>query len=288
MRVQTVAMPSCGAPPHFEVHTASFDNTLYQFDWNLVNRLNPEVVEGMNDTESLEKILYSFVDSKYGAVERQLLPFPLSAKFYRLLQLGTDYLLKKLVKTQRQVAQKDKEIDYLRHKLEKSIEAFDRVPRLANADVTIAHSCPVCSRAFKALLYLDKHMTQCHPESVDAWRCLREGRPYGLAKALQELHQDVGHLRSCLTRQDLSACHEPDNRDGFDRMPGPRPPSRRKSGPRPPGGPGKFVGATAVEPGANRRNFFCDDSASYAESSPSTEPGELMEIRSDEASPGDV
>jgi predicted metal-binding protein len=274
MRTQIVATPSCGVPPHFEVHTANFDNTLYQFDWNLVNRLTPEVVEGMHDTESLEKVLYSFVDSKYGAVEQQFLPFPLSAKFYRLLQLGTDYLLKKLAVTQRQVGQKDKEIDYLRHKLEKSIEALDRVPRVANADVTLAHSCPVCSRAFKALLYLDKHMTQCHPELVDAWRCLRERRPYGLAKALQELHQDVGHLRSCLTRQDLPKCCA--HQDGFDRMPRSGPPGGRKGGTRPVGGTGRFMGVTEVQPGANRRNFFLDDPLLYADSSLSTEAGELV------------
>jgi hypothetical protein len=78
---------------------------------------------------------------RYGAVQQQLLPFPLSAKFYRLLQLGTNYLIKSLLTTQRQLGQTNKEIDCLRHMLEKSIEALDRVPRVANADVAIAHSC---------------------------------------------------------------------------------------------------------------------------------------------------
>jgi hypothetical protein len=234
------------------VHTARFDDTLAQFDWNLVNRLNPETVEATQDSESLEKVLYSFVDSKFGAVERQFLPFPLSAKFYRLLQLGTDYLLKKLTKVQRQLSQKDKEIGRMREKVERSIEALDRVPRMANTDVSIVHSCPVCSRAFKAVLYLDNHMTKCHPDLLDAWRCLREGHPYGLSKALQDLQQDVGHLRSCLTRQEL-ASQPPTTGPG--RWPHARPVQQKT---RRVDSSGRIVGSHGIDPAPNSRTFIRD------------------------------
>jgi hypothetical protein len=264
---QFVANPSCGAPPFFTVHTARFDDTFAQFDWNLINRLNPETVEATQDSESLEKVLYSFVDSKFGAVERQFLPFPLSAKFYRLLQMGVDYLLKKFTKAQRQLSQKDKEIERMREKVERSIEALDRVPRMANTDVSIVHSCPVCSRAFKALLYVDNHMTKCHPEFLDAWRALRDGRPYGLSKAVQDLHDDIGHLRSCLTRQELEAKKPP---PVSDRWPRPKPlPQKAK----PIDASGKVVESRAIAPSAKLRTFVRDP-----DDMSGTESGEVKSV----------
>jgi hypothetical protein len=118
-------------------------------------------------------------------------------------------------------------------------------------------------------------MTQCHPESVKAWRCLRQRRPYGLVKVLEELYQDVDHLRSCLTRQDLPTCN------GFDRVPGQVPPSGRKGGSRPLGGREGLWGRWP----SNRRTLFRDDSASCAEPSPSSEDGDLVCSESDETSP---
>jgi hypothetical protein len=256
MTVQYAAIPSCGPRPSFEIHTANFDDTLHQFDWNLVNHLNVESIKATGDSDSLEKLLYSFVDSRFGAVERQFLPFPLSAKFYQLLQLGIDYLLTKLRKNQRQVAQRDLEIEYLKHKLEKSIDRLDSLPKFANCDVKVVHSCPVCSRAFKAMLYLDKHIGKCHPEHGDAWRALRHNELFGVAKAFTELHQDIDHLRACITRQDLCAEPPVDHPD-CDRMPiQPKPWRPHQRDPS-----GRIAGFSGIEPGGSRRSFLGDFSS---------------------------
>jgi hypothetical protein len=239
--------------PLFTVHTARFDDTLAQFDWNLVNRLNPDTVEATQDSESLEQVLYSFVDSKFGAVERQFLPFPLSATFYRLLQLGTDYLLKKLMKAQRQLSQKDREIEGLREKVARSVEALDRVPRMVNTELAVVHSCQVCSRGFKAILYLDRHIPKCHPDVRDAWQSLRDGQPYGLSLELANLQTDIGHLRGCLTRQQLAEREE--GAAPSDQWPHARP-VRQKT--RRTDASGKIVSSHAVAPISTARMFVRD------------------------------
>jgi hypothetical protein len=250
MKSQFVATPSCGAPPLFETYTAGIDDTLQQFDWNLVNRLHPDTIRATQDTESLDKLLYSFVDSKYGAVERQFLPFPLSAKFFQLLQIGVDYLLRKLTKTQKQVSQKETEIEYLRHKLEKSVERLDSLPKFTNSEVKVVHSCPVCSRAFKAMLYLDKHVRKCHANQMDAWHALRNDEPYGISIAFKELHQDIDHLRSCITRQDL---HTDPPRTSNE-----MPVFAHKPKQKGIGTPGRITGGTGIEPRFNRKDFMGD------------------------------
>ena len=250
---QCAAVPSCGAQP-FNTYQAAFDNTLNQFDWNFLHRINPETIEATQDSESLEKIIYSFADSQFGPVERQFLPFPSSAKFYRTLQLGVDYLLKKQAKLQRQLKQKDNEIQYLTHKLQKSVECLDRMPRNTISEVSIAHSCPVCSRAFKALFYLDKHIVKCHPEQIDAWKALREGQPYGVSKAFAELHQDIDHLRACITRQGYEERREILRNDpNVGKFPGPGPQPAPK--PVATSTTGKIVETKEIKPMAYRRNF---------------------------------
>lgn len=253
-KTHCVATPSCGAQP-MDTYQAAFDNTLNQFDWNLLNRTNLATVQATNDTETMEKILYSFADSKFGPVERQFLPFPLSAKLYHALQLGVDYLMRRHTKLQRQLAEKDKQIEYLTHKLQKSFDRLDKMPRTSQCDVTVVHSCPVCQRAFKALLFLDKHMLKYHPKEVDAWKALREGQPYGVTKAFEELHQDIDHLRACITRQGYEERRKIRRNDpNVDKMPGPR----KKKQPQPQQGfdpSGRVVETTQVKPMAYRRNF---------------------------------
>jgi hypothetical protein len=236
------------------MHTANFDDALQQFDWNLVNRLNPAAIEATQDSDSLEKLIYSFVDSKFGAVERQFLPFPLSAKFYHLLQLGTDYLLKKIMKLQQNLKKKDEEIQYLAHKLEKTVQVMDALPRIATREVSVVHSCPVCQRAFRALLFLDKHVKKCHPMEHDAWVALRNQIPYGLSRAVRELNEDVTGLRASVTRQEWN--QPSDRRDELTKMPG-----RRRDAVKSPknadhsASPGSVTGTVSVEPLANRRDF---------------------------------
>lgn len=254
-----VQQPSTGPAPMYQVHTASFDNNLNQFDWNLLNRTNLESMEATNDTETLENLIYSFVDSKYGAVERQFLPFPLSAKFYATLQMGMDYLLKREKKLQRQMLQQKKEIEYLQHKLAKSCERLDTMPRMTNAEVSVVHSCPVCQRAFKAVLYLDKHIKKAHPEMDDAWNALRNKKPYGLNHAFMELHQDIDHLRSCITRQ-THEIDKPVPKVKQDPATFPQKKQIPKKKPILVDQKTKMVTTKMVEPNVNRANFFESDS----------------------------
>ena len=67
-----------------------------------LNSLNPEFIEETKDFEPLEKIIYSLIDSKYGSVERQFLPFPISRKFFEIMKLSVKYLIKENSKTKLQ------------------------------------------------------------------------------------------------------------------------------------------------------------------------------------------
>ncbi|OHS93608.1 hypothetical protein TRFO_40114 [Tritrichomonas foetus] len=248
MRVQYVQTPSCGAPPNYQVHTGEFDNTLYQLDWNLINRTNPEYIRTTGDTETLEKIICSFSDSKFGAVERQFLPFPLSAKFYELIQLSMNYLLKKQTKLQQQLKQKDQEIEYLRHKLEKS---YETIPKFVGRDVSVVHSCPVCNKAFKSFYHLDKHVKKYHLNLLDAWNSLRNNQPYGAKFEFQELQHEINHLRECITRQEYFARVEPQNPPEM--FPGKANAKKKPSGN---GGEGRITESTGVQPRAFRSDFL--------------------------------
>lgn len=250
MRVGYIQVPSCGAPPQYEIHTANFDNTLYQFDWNLVNRMNPEYIKATGETSDLEKLIYSFVDSKFGAVERQFLPFPLSAKFYELLQIGFDYVLKKQTKLQQQLKKKDEEIEYLRHKLEKSLET---IPKFVGRDVSIVHSCPVCNKAFKSFYHLDKHINKTHGDLKDAWNALRNQQPYGAPVAFEELHQEINHLRECITRQELVSFEKP--KPKREKMPGPQKEKKQTQTVD----PGRIVESTCIQPFRYRSDFIDSD-----------------------------
>lgn len=258
MRVGFVQVPSCGAPPNYEIHTANFDNTLYQFDWNLVNRMNPEYIKATGETNELEKLIYSFVDSRFGAVERQFLPFPLSAKFYELLQLGFDYVLKKQTKLQQQLKKKDEEIEYLRHKIEKTL---DTIPKFVGHDVSIVHSCPVCKKAFKSFYHLDKHINKTHIDLREAWNALRNQKPYGAPVAFEELHQEINHLRECITRQELASIDLMNQKSSQRENPRREslPTSQKTNKPKQTVDPGRIVESTCIQPLRYRSDFIDTD-----------------------------
>ena len=195
--------PSCGYAAMQEAYNPKLQDTVHQFDWNLLNSMNPEFIYETKDNESLEKIIYSLMDSNYGRVEQQFLPFPLSRKFFEIMKLSVKYLMKEISKTKQQMKDKDNEIAYLKHKFEKQITKLDAMNRPKSVDVTVVHSCPKCHRAFKALTYLDKHMKKEHLDILDAWVSLREGTPYGAARELKQLKDEVEDLRMCLNRQEI-------------------------------------------------------------------------------------
>ena len=247
MNVQFIQTPSCGPPPLFEVHTGEFDNTLNQLDWNLINRTNVEYIKATSDSEALEQIIHSFVDSKFGAVERQFLPFPLSRKLYELLQLSVHYLLKKQTKIQQQMKQKDLEIEYLRHKIDKFYSA---IPKMPSHDVSVVHSCPVCNKAYKSFYHLDKHMHKFHIDMLDAWNALRNKQPYGASLAIQELQFEINHLRECVTRQEFASKQEPPPpKDKFPIKP--KTYKKEKTC-----GEGQIKESTCIQPGRYRSNIL--------------------------------
>lgn len=250
MKVQFAQIPSCGAPPNYEMITANFDDTLYQFDWNLLNRMNLEYVKATQDPEDLEKLIYSFTDSHYGAVERQFLPFPLSKKLYEMLQLGFDYLLRKQTKLQKELKVKNEEIKYLRHKLEKSLET---IPKFVGTDVKVVHTCPVCNKAYKSFYHLDKHMNKAHTYMCDAWNALRNKQPYGASLEFRELQTEIDHLRGYVTKQNLeeNSIHPITQRE---KMSGKQPPKKSNQKGDQKIDPGHISESICVQP----RRYKCD------------------------------
>ena len=215
--------------------------------------MNPDFIRATGETNDLEKLIYSFADSRFGAVERQFMPFPLSAKFYELLQLGVNYMLKKQTKLQQQLKQKDEEIEYLRHKIEKSLGT---IPKFVGRDVSIVHSCPVCKKAFKSFYHLDKHINKAHVNLKDAWNALRNEQPYGAPVAFEELHQEINHLRECITRQELAALDLMDQKkEQKEKLPGPQ--KVKKSSLTV--DPGRIVESKCVQPLRYRSDFIDTD-----------------------------
>lgn len=195
---------SSAIPNYFYGFKPKLDDTAYQFDWTYLNSLNADVLRESNNEETYENIIHSYIDAKFGNVEMQFFPFPLSRKFFEIMQLSIRFLVNKIMKLNNTIKMKNDEIEYMRHKYAKTIQKVDSLPQTILAkDVVPVHSCPVCGRFFKAMMYLDKHFNKEHLEYTDAWSALRHNTPYGVSREAAMMRNDIDDIRACVTRQNL-------------------------------------------------------------------------------------
>ena len=192
--------------PQFEAEKHNFWKNPNQFNWQLLNDINPDFIRQKQDTEIMDQLIYSFVDSEFGAVERQFLPFPLSAKFFYTFQVCINYLLNKQQKTERKLKESQKYAEKLEHKLENVYVQMDEIAQKSPpSEIKIVHSCPICLKAYKSLAYLDKHIQNFHTNQTELWAALRSGKSYEIHQELEEMRNNLKDIQANIIRQNFTS-----------------------------------------------------------------------------------
>lgn len=172
-------------------------------NWNIVASCSPEEIAKTNDIKTIEALLNSFLNSRFTNTEAQLLPNPLAAKFYRLLQIGVQYIYDTQEHLREIVRQSDASNKELKEKLRTLTSAVAHLKnKVGKKTGEGSEKCVVCHRVFKSLEYLDSHMQRRHAALVPAWKSLRSGTPQGL----EDITDQITHLRQAIskTRAELS------------------------------------------------------------------------------------
>lgn len=172
-------------------------------NWNIVAACSHEEIAKTNDVKTIEALLNSFLNSRFTNTEAQLLPNPLAAKFYRLLQIGVQYIYDTQEHLRKILKQSDEDNKSLKEKLRTVTAAVSHLKnKVGKKPGEGSEKCIVCHRVFKSLEYLDGHMQRRHAALVPAWKSLRSGHPQGL----EDITDQITNLRQAIskTRTELS------------------------------------------------------------------------------------
>ena len=166
-------------------------------DWALIASCSPEELAETNDVDTLSAIFRSFVHAEFTQTEAQLMPNPLTAKFFRILQIGIQYLLDCQEQLKESVEDSEKTISALKTKMKALTAALVRAKDASKRNERISEvteKCVVCGRRFKNISYLDGHVQRRHGALMPAWRSLRTGQLQGMedfVEQIENLRQEV-------------------------------------------------------------------------------------------------
>lgn len=171
-------------------------------DWSLIASCSPEEVAESNDVETLSAVIETFVRAEWTQTEAQLMPNPLTAKLFRLLQVATHYLLDCQTELQTDLEKSEKTVTMMKAKMKNMAAALARskdkvIQRERQTEQT--EKCVVCGRRFKNITYLDGHMQRRHAGLVPAWRSLRSGQLQGM----EEIMEQIDGLRQAVAKTHL-------------------------------------------------------------------------------------
>ena len=179
----------------------NLNDNISQFDWNFLNIINYDIIKESNDYDSLEKIIYSFVDSNFGQVETKFLPHPISEKFYKILQLSINYLLKQNQKILKEKKRIEKENQNLKLKLQNIIEKYEKFTFNSVQNLNIVFSCPICEKLFKSNLYLDKHIKKEHSDKFQFWLSFKKNEKIPYKEDIESIQKELDIIRSNLIKK---------------------------------------------------------------------------------------
>ena len=185
-----VQHPTNGVPyPTYFPEGIDID-TCRRFDWHLLNSLD---LDRAISHEDVERVLFSFADSEFGPAERQFFPFPLSQKFYTVLQFCVNNLLDSQRKLQNEVTGLRSRLK----KLDSQLQSFTtkQTSYQPSQATTIAYACPTCQKLFITPQHLDKHILRRHRHLYEAWCGLKNGYIPNKQNEIKELTQQLTELK---------------------------------------------------------------------------------------------
>jgi hypothetical protein len=171
-------------------------------DWSLIASCSPETVAETNDVSTLSAVLETFVRAEFTPTEAQLFPNPLSAKLFRLLQIGVHHLLDCQDELREAIDECDRSRAALSAKVKSLTTSLERArTSQARRSEAIAEceKCVVCGKKFRSVGYLDAHFERRHSALIPAWRSLRTGEAAGQGALMEE----IAELRAAVARTNL-------------------------------------------------------------------------------------
>lgn len=169
------------------------------FNWSIIASCSPEDVAITNDVHTVEAIIHSLINSKFSQTEVQLFPNPITAKFFRLMQIGVKYLVDKNKLFEKSLTDAKVLNDELKIKIRSINEKASNLKAQIDARNNLSEKCPVCRKIFKNMDFLDKHIQRRHASLVPAWTSLRTGKLNGLEEIdgqLVELRRAISQTKS--------------------------------------------------------------------------------------------
>lgn len=166
-------------------------------DWTIISSCSPEEIVKTDDIETLTAIIQSFIHAQFTQTEAQLMPNPLTSKFFHILQIAVRHLLNCQAELKESLEESLKAEQLLKAKLKNLssslLRAKDETKKMERIKET-TEKCIVCGRRFKNIGYLDGHVQRRHGALMPAWRSLRTGQLQGMedfTEQIQILRQEV-------------------------------------------------------------------------------------------------
>ena len=171
-------------------------------DWNLVSILDPEIIQRIKDFDSLQKIITNFSAANFTNGCSKVLAHPLAIRLCQLLQIGFQFMdqsqkeLKKIVDDD--VVYKQKQLNLLK-KLKTKLNATEEKLKIKSVPYD---KCPVCSKKFKSIDFVDKHILTKHSEISEYWDVVRGRKKPEKEPELQQVLDEIVQLRSQLKERE--------------------------------------------------------------------------------------
>lgn len=167
-------------------------------DWNLVSILDPAIIQKVRDYDSLQKVVTNFLAANFTPNCSKIITNPLALRLCQLLQLGFQFMdesqreLKKIVDND--AVYKQKMIAALK-KLKIKLNQTEEKLKIKSIPYD---KCPICSKKFKSLDYVDKHIITKHEELADCWECIRGRKKPEKEPELQLVLEEIARLRASI------------------------------------------------------------------------------------------
>jgi len=163
-------------------------------DWSIIASCNPESIVESNDIPTIEAIIKSFLSSRFSSTELQILPNPLAAKFFRVMQIAVTYLVDIQKDLKKRIEGYETSNDSLKGKIKTVTEALTKLK--AKTSISTFEKCVICRKQYQSIEFLDKHMARRHPSLVPAWNSLRTGKIQGL----DDVNEKISQLKEALAK----------------------------------------------------------------------------------------
>lgn len=173
-------------------------------DWNLVSILDPVIIQKVKDFDSLQKIVTNFLAANFTPNCSKILQNPLALRLCQLLQLGFQFMdesqreLKKII--DENAVYKQKMINALK-KLKSKLQQTEEKLKIKSIPYD---KCPICSKKFKSIDYVDKHIISKHEELLDCWECIRGRKKPEKEPELQLVLEEIARLRASIKQGNIS------------------------------------------------------------------------------------